>query len=91
MKQGPVTLLNLSQFDAGETFKLVYTTAEVIPGEILRIGNPNCRVRLSRPIHEFIDAWCQQGPAHHVALGIGDVARQIETFAEAMKFKLLGV
>ena len=72
VKQGPVTLLNLSQFDAGETFKLVYTTAEVIPGEILRIGNPNCRVRLSRPIHEFIDAWCQQGPAHHVALGIGD-------------------
>ncbi len=91
VKQGPVTLLNLSQFDAGETFKLVYTTAEVIPGEILRIGNPNCRVRLSRPIHEFIDAWCQQGPAHHIALAIGDVARQIETFAEAMEFKMLRI
>jgi len=91
VKQGPVTLLNLSQFDAGESFKLVHTTAEVIPGEILRIGNPNCRVRLSRPIHEFIDAWCQQGPAHHVALGIGDVGRQIETFAEAMKLRMLRV
>lgn len=51
----------------------------------------NCRVRLSRPIYEFIDAWCQQGPAHHVTLGIGDVARQIESFAEAMKFKMLRV
>jgi L-arabinose isomerase len=91
VKQGPVTLLNFSQFGAGETFKLVYTTAEVIPGEILRIGNPNCRVRLGSPIHEFIDAWCQQGPAHHIALGIGNVARQIETFAEAMNFNVLRI
>ena len=70
---------------------LVDTPAEVIPGEILRIGNPNCRVRLNRPIHEFMDDWCQQGPAHHIALGIGDNTRQIEAFAEAMKFKVVRV
>jgi L-arabinose isomerase len=83
---GPVTLLNLSQFGAGDTFKLIYTVGEVIPGDVLSIGNPNCRVRVPRPIPEFFDAWCQQGPCHHLALGLGDRTREVEAFAEAMGF-----
>jgi L-arabinose isomerase len=86
MRQGRVTLLNLIQFDSGDTFKLIYTIAEVIPGETLAIGNPNCRVRVNRPIHEFMDTWCQQGPSHHIAMGVGDHGEEIEAFAQAMKF-----
>ena len=91
MREGPITLLNLTQFDAGDTFKLIYSVGEVIPGPILSIGNPNCRVRVSHPIHEFMDAWCQQGPSHHIALGIGDHSAALETFAEAMKFQIVRV
>lgn len=91
MREGPVTLLNLTQFDAGESFKLICTEAEVVPGDTLRIGNPNCRVRLGRPIHEFMDAWCQQGPCHHLALGLGRHGAALETFAEAMRFRLARV
>lgn len=83
---GPVTLLNLTQFAAGPTFKLIYSVAEAIPGAILNIGNPNCRVRVSRPIHDFMDAWCQQGPSHHIALGLGDQSQKIEAVAEALGF-----
>lgn len=88
---GPVTLLNLSQFSAGAKFKLIYTVGETIPGDILNIGNPNCRVRVSKPIHEFMDAWCQQGPSHHIALGLGDRSVQLETFAEAIGFSCVRV
>jgi len=91
MPLGPITLLNLTQFDAGETFKLIYSVAEVVPGPTLRIGNPNCRVRVSRPIHEFIDMWCQQGPSHHIAIGTGDQSAALETFAEAMRFQIVRV
>lgn len=91
MKEGPVTLLNLTQFDAGETFKLIYSVGEIIPGPILSIGNPNCRVSVGRPIHEFMDEWCQQGPSHHIALGYGDRSTALEIFADAMKFKLVRV
>ncbi len=91
MQEGPITLLNLSQFDAGSTFKLIYTVAEVIPGEVLRIGNPNCRVRVRKPIPEFMNAWCQQGPSHHIALGLGDQARELEVFAEAIGFRAVQV
>ena len=86
MRQGPVTLVNMSQFDAGETFKLIYTVGEVIAGEILDIGNPNCRVRVTKPIPEFFDDWCQQGPTHHSALGLGNRAAEIEAFGEAIGF-----
>lgn len=89
MPEGPVTLLNLTQFDAGDTFKLIYTIGEIIPGTILQIGNPNARVKISQPLHEFIDAWCQQGPSHHIALGLGDHAEALEAFAEAMRFPIV--
>ena len=85
--KGPATLLNLSQFEAGETFKLIYSVGELVPGDILNIGNPNCRVKVKKPIHEFFEEWCQQAPPHHIALGIGDHAEEIETFAEAMHFR----
>ncbi len=88
VQPGPVTLVNLTQFNAGETFKLIYTEAEVVAGKILQIGNPNCRVKVNAPLHEFFDAWCQQGPSHHVALGIGHQGSALEAFAEAMRFSV---
>ena len=88
MKEGPVTLLNLTQYNAGESFKLVYAIGEIIPGPILSIGNPNCRVKVSTPIHEFIDAWCQHGPSHHIAIGYGNRSKELEIFAEAMNFQI---
>ena len=46
---------------------------------------------MSRPIDEFIDAWCQQGPTHQMALGMGDRSEAIEAFAEAIGFKAVRV
>lgn len=91
IEKGPVTLLNLTQFYEGNTFKLIYSVGEVIPGPILNIGNPNCRVSVQKPLHEFMDAWCQQGPSHHVALGRGDLSISLEAFAEAMEFHIVRV
>lgn len=91
MQEGPVTLLNLTQFDSGDTFKLIYSTGEIVAGTILNIGNPNARVKMARPLYEFMDAWCQQGPSHHIALGIGDHSEALEAFAEAMRFQIVRI
>lgn len=91
VRSGPVTLLNLTQFDAGDTFKLIYSVAEVIDGDILNIGNPNCRIRTEKPISAFMNDWCQQGPTHHLALGLGDQSAAIEAFAESMNFRCVRV
>jgi len=87
LKKGPVTILNMTQFDTTcDTFKMVYTVGEVIEGEMLHCGNPNGRLKVNMPIPEFIDRWCQEGVIHHSALGIGDVSREIEVFAQVMGF-----
>ena len=91
LKKGPTTLLNLTQFDAGETFKLIYTVGEIVDGPILNIGNPNARVKVSRPLHEVMEDWCQEGPSHHIAMGYGDQSQAIETFAEAIGFEIVRV
>ncbi|MEG0784124.1 MAG: hypothetical protein RR234_02280, partial [Christensenella sp.] len=92
LKKGPVTLLNMTQSDPSvDTFKLVYTVGEVVEGDTLHVGNPNGRLKISRPIPEFVDAWCQEGPQHHNALGIGDVSAEIEVFAEVMGFKCVRI
>lgn len=91
MKKGPCTLVNLTQFGTNATFKLIYSVAEIISGDVLNIGNPNCRVRTKKTIPEFFNDWCQQGPEHHIALGVGDFSEEIEVFAEKMKFDCVRV
>lgn len=91
MHKGPCTLLNMTQFGTDKTYKLIYSVGEVIDGDILNIGNPNCRVRVSKPIPQFFNEWCVQGPGHHSALGVGDFSKEIEMFAETMGFECVRV
>ena len=85
-----MTLLNLSEHTSPSCnrFKLIYSIAEIVPGSVLNIGNPNCRIQLQRPFHEFFEMWCQEGPGHHIVLGRGDLGAAVETFAEAMQFEV---
>lgn len=91
IQKGPCTLLNLSQFRTNKPFKLIYSICETIDGDILNIGNPNCRIRVQKPIDEFFNDWCQQAPSHHIALGLGELSAEIESFAEAMDFDCVRV
>lgn len=91
VRKGPVTLLNLTQFNAGESFKLIMAVGEVTEGDLLNIGNPNCRIKLPMPLQDFFEGWCQQGPCHHLALGIGDQSLELSAFAETMGFTLAKV
>jgi L-arabinose isomerase len=85
VKTGPITILGLTQTGDGR-FTLLAAEGESIPGPILNIGNTNSRLRFGLGPAEFMDAWCEQGPTHHVALGIG---HQTATLRKAAR--LLGV
>ncbi len=77
VKTGPVTILGVTQTADGR-LKLLAAEGESLPGEILRIGNTNSRLRFALPPDRFIDRWCQEGPTHHVALGVGHEAATVE-------------
>ena len=80
VKLGPVTVFGCTQTRDGR-LKFLAAEGESLPGEILRIGNTNSRIRFSLPPAEFVDAWCAQAPTHHCALGVGHVADKLRKFA----------
>lgn len=85
VRTGPVTIVGLTQ-DAEGRFKLVGAEGESIAGPILKIGNTNSRLRFALPPDRFVDRWCEEGPTHHCALGIGHRLAEFRKLA-----KLLGI
>lgn len=85
VKYGPVTILCTTQTADG-SLKYIVAEGESIPGATFRIGNTNSRLKFSLGPAEFMDAWCAEGPTHHVALGVGHQRKTIEKVA-----RLLGI
>lgn len=77
VRTGPVTLLGVTQMAEGG-LKMLTAEGQSVPGPILRIGNTNSRLRFPLGPREFVNAWCQEGPTHHCALGVGRVSGAIE-------------
>lgn len=77
VKHGPVTLLSVVQTVDGR-LKLLCAHAESVPGPILEIGNTNSRYKFSVGARRFVNDWNSHGPAHHCAVGVGQIASRIE-------------
>ncbi|MDX6562842.1 MAG: L-arabinose isomerase [Gaiellales bacterium] len=87
VRLGPVTILGLSQTADGK-LKLLAAEGESIAGPTFRIGNTNSRIRFARGPAAFMDAWCAEGPTHHVALGVGHRAGDIRRVASLLDLEL---
>jgi len=77
VKHGPVTLLSVVETGAGK-LKLLVAEGESVAGPILEIGNTNSRYRFSIGARKFVNNWNEHGPAHHCAVGVGQIAHKIE-------------
>lgn len=91
VRHGPITILAQTQTRDGRLRWLV-SEGWSLPGEILRIGNTNSRLRFTpRPEDPFdvatwMNRWAELAPTHHVALGVGHVADAVQNAA-----KLIGL
>ena len=63
----------------------------VIPGPILEIGNTNSRYRFSIGARRFVNEWNRHGPAHHCAVGIGNVASRIKKLGSLLGIETVQV
>jgi len=50
----------------------------------MKIGNTNSRLRFPLGPAEFVNQWCEQGPTHHCALGIGHNRTAIAKVAQLL-------
>ncbi len=90
VKHGPVTLLSVVQQADGQLM-LLTAKGESVPGPILEIGNTNSRYRFSIGARKFVEAWNSHGPAHHCAVGIGDVSSILEKLGKLWNMKVVKV
>ena len=90
VQQGPITLLSVVQETNGEIALLV-AEGECVTGPTLKIGNTNSRYRFSIGARRFLKEWSEQGPAHHMAIGIGHAANQIEKLAKILGIKYIKI
>ncbi|MBZ0297911.1 MAG: L-fucose/L-arabinose isomerase family protein [Anaerolineae bacterium] len=87
VKTGPITILGLTQTADGR-LKLLAAEGESIPGDTMRIGNTNSRLKFNLDPASFMDAWCVEGPTHHCALGIGHQTGKIRKLARLLDLEL---
>jgi L-arabinose isomerase len=87
VRLGPVTILGCTQTADGR-LKLVAAEGESIPGPTFRIGNTNSRIRFASGPRTFFDAWCAEGPTHHVALGVGHQLSRVRKIADLLGLDL---
>lgn len=87
VRLGPVTILGVTQTVDGR-LKLIAAEGESIAGATFRIGNTNSRLRFSKGPAAFMDAWCEEGPTHHVALGVGHQLGRLRKVADLLGLEL---
>ena len=78
VRPGPISIVGMTQTANGR-LKMIGAEGESLAGPILRIGNTNSRLRFRYGPAEFVNRWCQEGPTHHCALGVG---RQLGRFGK---------
>ncbi len=87
IRLGPVTILGVTQTADGR-LKLIAAEGESIAGPTFRIGNTNSRIRFAAAPTAFFDAWCAEGPTHHVALGVGHQVARLRKVGDLLGLEL---
>jgi L-arabinose isomerase len=87
VRLGPATILGVTQTADGR-LKLIAAEGESIAGPTFKIGNTNSRIRFRAGPAAFFDAWCAEGPTHHVALGVGHQLSRMRKVADLLGLEL---
>ena len=90
LKAGPVTLLSINVDRAGK-FRMIAAEGTSIAGEIPQTGNTNTRVSFGPDVCDFLARWCEAGPTHHLALGVGHHMSTLRKFSKISGITLIEV
>jgi len=90
LKAGPITMLSINVDRIGK-FKMIAAEGTSIAGDIPQTGNTNTRVSFGGDVCEFLSRWCEAGPTHHLALGVGHHMETLRKYAKISGIELIEV
>ena len=90
LKAGPITLLSIN-VDRGGKFRMIAAEGTSIAGDIPQTGNTNTRVSFGGDVCDFLAHWCEAGPTHHLALGVGHHINTLRKFSKISGIELIEV
>ena len=90
LKAGPITMLSIGVNRNGK-FRMVAAEGTSIAGEIPQTGNTNTRASFGDNVCKFLEHWCEAGPTHHFALGVGHHMGTLRKFARISGIELVEV
>ena len=90
LKAGPITMLSIN-VDRNGKFRMIAAEGTSIAGDIPQTGNTNTRVSFGGDVCEFLAHWCEAGPTHHLALGVGHHIDTLRKFAKISGIELIEV
>ena len=90
LKASPITLLSISVDRCGR-FRMIAAEGTSLKGDIPQTGNTNTRVSFGTDVCGFLSRWCEAGPTHHLALGVGHHMSTIKKFARISGIELIEV
>jgi len=90
LKAGPITLLSIN-VDRNGKFRMIAAEGTSIAGDIPQTGNTNTRVSFGGDVCDFLAHWCEAGPTHHLALGVGHHIETLRKFAKISGIELIEV
>ncbi len=89
VKHGPVTLLAVVEGKNG--LFLLVAEGESVAGPTLNIGNTNSRYKFPAGAKRFMNEWSEQGPAHHCAIGTGNIAHKVEKLGKILNIDVVKI
>ncbi len=83
-QEGPVTIVSLTLSPNGR-YKLVAVSAEAVKADPCPIACPQMFIRFKgKDLNQGIDDFCQSGAMHHMAVGYGDISKEVRCLAELL-------
>lgn len=86
-REGPITMLAVTMQENGQ-FIMVAAEGTVAAGDVLLLGDTNCRIRFAIPMREFVNRWCLTGPSHHAVMGSGHHVESLKAVAKVLNIAL---
>ncbi len=90
LKAGPITMLSIN-VDRNGKFRMIAAEGTSIAGDIPQTGNTNTRVSFGGDVCSFLAHWCEAGPTHHLALGVGHHINTLKKYSKISGIELIEV